>query len=313
MSKSLYQFLPQLHVFRTVVAAGSFQAAANQLHLPRSSVSKKMVQLENKFGHKLIHRSTRYLQLTEAGEALLAKSNGLDEAMSQFEQLIDSHHLAPSGQVKISSSTLLGQRFLLPRLKHLKTQYPDIDVTLSMDDNVVDLIRQQVDIAIRVGELPDSSLVARRVGEKSWGWFASPDYLTTYGEPDSPHHLSEHQCLVFKNNRVTLNHWQFHQASKDSFSIQVPESFVSNDGRTLVDMACAGLGIIMIDPLLIRNEIKTNALQPIFSDWSHPQIMPIHLVSFGKPIRSRATDCVWQDLVPYLKQKLSFGSPIRIA
>lgn len=302
--KQLHQYLAHICVFRLVVQQGSFQGAADQLGLPRSSVSKKVIQLEDYTGQRLLQRSTRQLHLTDAGAALLESTQRLDDILEQTEQLILDQQDEPTGRVRISSSTLIGQRYLLPRVAELNQAYPGVTIELSLNDSIVDLLGEGIDIAVRIGHLPDSSLVARRIGEKHWGWMASPDYLQQAGEPTHPEQLLQHQCLVFKNQGVNLNHWPFMAADDTIHTLQVETAIATDDARTLVELACMGQGIIMADPMLVRQELHQGRLQLLFPEWRHPDSQPIHLVCLGKSARSKAVDVVWQALCLWLTEDL---------
>lgn len=302
--KQLHQYLAHICVFRLVVQQGSFQGAADQLGLPRSSVSKKVMQLEDYTGQRLLQRSTRQLHLTDAGAALLESTHRLDDILEQTEQLILDRQDEPTGRVRISSSTLIGQRYLLPRIAELKQYYPAITIELSLNDSVVDLLSEGIDIAVRIGHLPDSSLVARRIGEKHWGWMASPDYLQIAGEPIQPEQLLQHQCLIFKNRGVNLDHWPFLAADGTIRTLQVETAMATDDARTLIELACMGQGIIMADPMLVRQELREGSLKLLFPEWRHPDSQPIHLVCLGKSARSKAVDVVWQALCLWLAEDL---------
>lgn len=289
-----YQNLPLLHVFHQVAQRGSFQAAANELGLPRSSVSKKIRQLEDFIGQPLLQRSTRQLSLTDVGRNLLAGTGDLTAVLSSLHGLIDDAQSAPHGKVKISASILMGQVFLVPLLGRLRSLYPDIELELSLDDRTVDLLAEKVDIGIRIGQLPDSSLIARRIGDKYWGWFASPTYVAQRGMPQSPDDLANHDCLVFGS----FNFWPFQNSSGDTHSVAVSAAIKTDNSRALVDMARAGLGIIMIDPKFIHAERTAGELVPVFPGWSHPERSPIHLVCVGE--RTRAAQAVWEFLLEKL-------------
>lgn len=298
----LHNHLSNLYLFQSVVSLGSFQAAATKYALPRSSVSKKIQQLEEAIGQSLILRSTRKLSLTDAGRDLLHVSESLSTLVEEARQVIDEHEPNPTGNVKISCSSLTGQYFLLPLIQELREAYPAISLELCLSDAHVDLMAQEVDIAIRVGHLPDSSLVARKIGEKSWGWYASPDYLEKHGTPSNPQALNDHQCLVFKNRNTTLNHWPFQQADGDIVSIDADNQISTDDGRALVEMARLGLGIIMIDPRLIKHDLANHHLLPILTDWQHPERLPINLICLNKKYLSRASSCIWDALSIRLKE-----------
>ncbi|MEP0071269.1 MAG: LysR family transcriptional regulator [Marinomonas sp.] len=297
----LHNHLSHLYLFQTVARLGSFQAAATKYGLPRSSVSKKIQQLENKIGQRLIQRSTRKLSLTDAGRDLLAASESLNNVIENTQQVIDEHESTPSGKVKISSSSLIGQHLVLPFIDALRDAYPGISLEFCLSDDYVDLIEQEIDIAIRIGHLPDSSLVARKIGEKSLGLYASPAYLEKNGIPKNPDDLNQHQCIVFKNKSVILDHWSFQQANGDVKKVKVSNQLSTDDGRALVDMSRLGMGIMMIYPLLIQADIHNGTLVPILTDWPHPDSQPINLVCLGKNYRSRAANCIWEALSEHLR------------
>ncbi|WP_226661123.1 LysR family transcriptional regulator [Microbulbifer aggregans] len=299
MDESLHLQLPNLYVFQQVAKRGSFQAAADHLKLSRSAVSKKVAQLEEHLSQRLLQRSTRKLRLTESGESLLQATSTLEQLMLDAEQLRQDSQQQPLGSVKISSSTLIAQQFLLPVLPDLQAEYPRVMVELNVDDRQVDLIDTGVDIAVRVGHLPDSSLVARQIGIKTWGYFASPEYLRVHGEPSEPSHLRGHRCIVFRNPQMNANHWQFAvpTAQVEAIdSVQIDPAMTTDNGGTLVELAKLGLGIIRVDPLLIGPELARGELVPVLESWPHPDSAPIHLVCLGRKARSRAVDTVWQFL-----------------
>ncbi len=301
---TLHLQLPNLYLFRRVTQLGSFQATADALQLPRSSVSKKIAQLEQQLGLRLLQRSTRQLNLTEAGQQLLTITDSLSEMLSNTAKLTEQAQAKPSGRVKISSSTIIGQRYLLPLLPKLKQLYPDIVIEINLDDRVVDLIELGIDIALRVGQLPDSSLVARQIGTKSWACFASPDYLQQAPKLAQPSDLHAHQCLIFRHQKLAMDHWHFRAPSGEVESLHIIPSAASDDGRTLVELACMGMGIIRVDPLLIQPELKAGKLVPVLNQWHHPDASPIHLVCLAKEARSRAVNEVWQYLSQQLTQAL---------
>lgn len=286
-----YLNLPLLHVFHLVVERGSFQAAAAELNLPRSSVSKKVRQLEEFIGQPLLQRSTRQLQLTDVGQNLLVGTGELGKILTSLNWLVDDMQQSPKGRVRISVSVLMGRVRLVPILKRLREAYPYIELELSFEDRNVDLLTEKVDIAMRIGQLPDSSLIARKISEKRWGWFASPEYLAARGYPLKPDDLLGHDCLVCGS----FNFWPFQGASGDTVTIEVKSSIRTSNGQALVDMACEGLGVMMLDPSFVVRELEEGKLLPILTDWHHPESSPVSLVCVGG--RTKATEAVWQFLV----------------
>lgn len=307
MEHQLHQHLPQLYVFVQVAKLGSFQAAASALNLPRSSISKKVSQLEQALGQRLLQRSTRQLCLTDEGASLLGAATALQKVLGTAATLKLAKQAEPAGRVKISSSTLIGERYLLPVIPELRRRFPKVALEFNITDEVVDLISQRVDIAIRVGHLPDSSLVAKKIGEKSWACYAAPSYIAeakAEGKAlNHPEDLPQHPCLIFKNSQFVMDHWTFTSASAETVNVRINDAICGDDGRSLAALAVMGLGVVFVDPLLIQPEIAAGTLVPVLKGWRHPDASPIHLVCLGRTTRNRAVDAVWQ----YLGQEMDMA------
>ena len=301
----LHNHLSHLYLFYNVARLGSFQAVATKYNLPRSSVSKKIQQLEEQVGQRLIQRSTRKLSLTDAGRDLLAASASLSKVVESSQRVIEKHESTLSGTVKISCTVLIGEKYLLPLMHLLREEYPAISLELYFNDDPVDLLAQEIDIAIRIGHLPDSSLMARKICDKRLGWFASPDYLKKHGTPVTPDDLTEHQCIIFKNQSITLDHWSFKQDNGDIIKVRAQNNIATDNGHALVEMARLGLGVIMIDAILIKDNIQNGSLVPILTDWQYPDTLPINLVCLGRNYRSRASTTIWEALFKHLQKALS--------
>lgn len=300
MMNLIYSHLPLLQIFLMVAEKGSFQSAANELGLPRSSVSKKIQQLEQVLAQPLFKRTTRKLTITEFGMALRHQASELPDLVARVHQLVDNANKEVVGRVSISASVLLGQQFLVPLLTRLRRDLPKVEFDVSFNDEYVDLVEDKVDIALRVGVLPDSSLVAKQVGVKTHGWFASPDYIVQNGEPTVPSELLQHACLVCKSRFRIMDSWAFAREGEVTQSYQVNATIATDNSRALVDMAQAGLGIAMLDPLIIQEELRQGQLVPVLQDWFHPDNQPINLVSLSRGQRNRAVEEVWRYLADHL-------------
>ncbi|WP_038196147.1 LysR family transcriptional regulator [Vibrio nigripulchritudo] len=295
-----HKLLPYIPVFRLVASQGSFQAAANALNIPRSSVSKKISQLESLVGQRLFQRTTRKLVITESGQQLLCISEGLPTLLDGIETFVSAQQSEPSGKVKISCSTLIGHQYLLPHVQELKTRYPKIVLELSFTDSYVDLMEELVDIAIRVGNLPDSPMLARKIGDKSLVCVANPDYLRAHGTPLTPEDLEAHQCLVFKSKSSNHSYWHFQNPEGNTLAVQVRETLICDDARALMEMVKSGLGITMVDPQLIRKELETGELIQILEPFSVTCTQPVQLVCLGRATRSKAAKVIWEELANLL-------------
>ena len=304
----LYSQLPQLYIFARVAELGSFQAAAHSLELPRSSVSKRVAQLESALGLRLLQRSTRRLSLTPEGDALLRSAGPLLPLLQQMTSLSQQAHSERGdlrGGVVISCSGLLGERLLIPLLAQMQQVYPGVTVSLRLEDDIVDLIASATDLALRIGELPDSSLVARQVGSKRWGCFASPAYLARAGQPHDPQQLHGHDCITLRTQTRHLHHWQFSDRAGQNLSLSITPAVTASDGRTLAAMAVNGMGIIWGDPAWFRQELQDGQLQEVLSDWRSALTSPIHWISLGKNARNPAVEAVWHWLAERLPGQLS--------
>ncbi|QSX36731.1 substrate binding domain-containing protein [Shewanella sedimentimangrovi] len=207
-----------------------------------------------------------------------------------------------------SCSTLLAHEYLLPRIGELRRLYPDIELELDIRDEMVDLLAEGVDIAVRVGHLPDSSLLARRVGTKRLGWLASPAYLKRRGTPQTPEELGQHSCLVYKGRQLQLDLWRFCDARGVIRELKVQAAISCSDSRSLLELALAGEGIAMGDLLLARRYLQQGLLLQVLEDWHHPESLPVHLLCLGRSSRSRAAEAVWDQLAQWLSADLA-GEP----
>ncbi|EGR2794558.1 LysR family transcriptional regulator [Vibrio navarrensis] len=303
INQRILSLLPLLH---QVIEQGSFQQAAKQLHLPRSSVSKKIMQLEELLGQPVLHRTTRQLRLTDLGEELLSLSHGLPTLLTEIDSLLDSAQTTPSGTVRISSATLFGQQALIPEIKALRALYPNITIQLSFDDSFTDLIAQNIDIAIRVGHLPDSQQVAKIIGHKQRCFAASPHYLSLWGRPTHPKQLAQHQCIIFKTSSSTHDHWAFQEKNQDTVtSVEVSSTLTTDDVRSMVDLARLDNGIIYADLTLLQPWLQNGELIEVLNDYVPAKQEPIQLLCIGRSSRSRAATVIWEELAKRLPPRLT--------
>ncbi len=289
--------LPGLILFSRVAQYGSLSAAADSLKLSRSAVSKQLSAFEAQIGARLIQRSTRKLSLTELGEQILREAQRVETALSAVEQLTEDVRQQVRGKLKVSSSTSIGRRALLPQLKEFSERYPEIELELGLEDRFVDLIAEQVDVAIRIGHLPDSSLVARRLGELSWQLAASPDYLARHGAPKTPQDLANHACLYYRNRNQNMNTWRF--ANGDMAKVQGP--LVINDAIALVEATIQGMGILLIDKALLKDAFALGQLVPVLEDYPLNPGYPVYAIYPARDFLPAKTTA----FVDFLLEKLS--------
>jgi DNA-binding transcriptional LysR family regulator len=264
--------LADIAIFAAVVREGSFTRAADKLELSTSQVSKCVNRLERNLGARLLHRTTRRLRLTEAGSALYENSSSALAAIDDAKLAVSKLQGAPRGKLKVSSSTAFGTMQLPRIIRDLSAQYPELEIELLLEDRHVDLVKEGIDVAIRItGEAPDSGLVYRRLGPNRQVICASPDYIGRRGLPRTPDDLATHDCIAH-SARATPRIW--HLTGPDGGQISVPIN-----GRPTINSALAvrqaaleGLGIIELNSYLVGDDITAGRLVRLL-----PQYQPKEL------------------------------------
>ncbi|GAM67020.1 transcriptional regulator [Vibrio sp. JCM 19236] len=229
-----------------------------------SSVSRKMAQLEEKVGTKLLHRHTRSISLTDEGAAFAKQCSEIIEQYELVVERIEQRADTARGTIKISAPVAFGRLHIAPYLSELLEQYPLIKVQLHQTDNFVDPAAESIDLMIRIGVPQDSSLRMKRFGEQNYVMAASPDYLKSYGEPKTPQDLGTHNCLVFKGMKG-LQRWFLGKEKLEPF--EVSGSLYSNNAESLVAGAVGGSGIVVFPTWLIGQELRAGTLKSILTDY----------------------------------------------
>ncbi|MDQ8023411.1 MAG: LysR family transcriptional regulator [Moraxellaceae bacterium] len=242
--------------------AGSFTAAASRLDLTPAAVGKNVMRLEQELQVRLFNRSTRRLELTAEGSAFLEKTREalrlLDEAVTD----LGSHGAEAVGRVRISTGVSFGRRFVLPALPALTARHPRIEVELSLDNRPVDLIAEGIDLVVRGGMMPDSSLVARRVCALHSVLVASPDYLRRYGVPTSPADLAQHRLLGLRFTSGKVSPWRFRSDTDAGFIEWTPQAQIwTSDPESFLDLALAGEGICQAGLLYAAPHLRAGTLR----------------------------------------------------
>lgn len=255
----------RLAIFATVIRAGSISAAALQLGCGKSVVSRQLAQLEKDLGARLIQRSTRRLALTEVGHMVLEEARQIERSLDKIAHLADSYQQQVRGLLRVSCS-MAGRRVLVPLLAEFTARYPQVKVSLQLDDAMVDLIAQQVDVAIRTSALVDSTLVARKLAENPSVVCAAPCYLARCGTPRAPHELPQHACLLYAVGSRVYDEWNFGEFG----TVRVDGPLQMNDGGALVTAAVGGAGIIKVPLPIVADELANGQLVRIMEDLAFP-------------------------------------------
>lgn len=283
--------MDRFEAMRTLLAAvdgGSLSAASRSLRLPLATVSRRVSDLEARLGAQLVVRTSRRLQLTEEGAAYIAAARRILDDLDDAERTVSGEYRAPRGELAVTAPIMFGKLHIAPIVHEFLAAYPDVSVRLILLDGVIDLVEAHVDVALRIGHLPDSTLVARRLGEVRWLFCASPKYLDCCGTPDHPTDIADHQCIAFEGLQ-RYREWPFVDEGKTK-GVAIQPRLSVNTADAVVDAACAGLGIARIMSYQAAGALDHGDLQRILpSFWPAP--IPIHLIYGARqqqPLKLRA-------------------------
>ncbi|WP_444897155.1 LysR family transcriptional regulator [Microbulbifer sp. SSSA005] len=255
-------------IFVTVAETGGFSPAAKLLGISKSAVSKRVTQLELQLGVKLLHRTTRKLSLTEAGEHFYEHARVAYKSAKDAQDAVMQLQGEPRGRLRINAPMSFGRLHLAPLIPVFMKRYPEISIDMVLDDKVVDLVGEGFDIAIRGGDLPDTSLIARKLAPLKSVLCASPAYLKEFGEPTELEQLSAHNCLIFTYSR-DVKEWGF---IKDNHlhTIEVKGNYQVNNSEALREALLQGVGIGRLPTFVAGPDIEAGKLIPLFEEYQMP-------------------------------------------
>ncbi len=267
-----------IHELRTlikVVQTGSFTQAADLLGSHKAHVSRTITQLEAKLGVRLLERSTRALRLTEIGREVFERAVGIVAAVEDTERVAQQMWAEPGGTLRITCGAEFGMMVVSRWINQFLLDYPQISIEAEFTGRLVDLVHEGFDLAIRIGPLDDSRLVARRLGMLEYGLFASPAYLQRRGTPEHPDLLQNHELLVFSGGQTT-GAWSL---SKADVTVSVPLAvrLRVNNSMTLLESALQGLGVVRLPWLLAQPAVNSGRLRQILDEWALDK-SPVHAV-----------------------------------
>ncbi len=255
-----YDRLSGIEVFVQAVEAGSFALAAERLNLTRSAVGKSIARLEARLGARLFHRTTRQQSLTDDGQAYYDRCVRALAELQTAEAELDSGRREPQGRLRVSAPLVFGRHCVAPVLRELAQQHPQLQVEISFNDRVVDLIEEGYDLGIRVGELPDSaSLAARRLGMQTMGIGASPAYIQAHGRPVTVDEMQRHAAIVYTRNGVDKA-WALHGPDGQVLQLRPRASLRVDDLQAIADAAIAGAGLAWLPCWMLTHYVRTGEL-----------------------------------------------------
>jgi DNA-binding transcriptional LysR family regulator len=258
-----------MRIFAQVMEAGSFTAAADRLGMSKQSVSRRLMQLEERLGVRLLNRSTRRLDATPLGQHYYQSALRLLGEVQQVEHDISGQAQALRGTLRVSAPLSFAMAHLGCLLTEFLQLHPQVDVELDLSDRPVDLIGEGYDLALRIGALEDSSLIARRIADVARVYCASPAYLEARGVPARPEALAEHDCLPYGHSRQVQ--WQFRQGGKVQ-TIQVSGRMRANNGELLRDAAIAGMGVTYLPTFIVGQALADGRLVTVLDEWATPAL-----------------------------------------
>lgn len=269
--------LGEMAVFVRVVQAGGFSAAARQLDLTPSAVSKLIGRLEDRLGARLFRRTTRHLSLTEEGEAFYQRSTHILAEIDEAEQAVNRLHGLASGKLSITAAVAFFTFQIVPLLPEFLERYPLVHLDLAITDRIVDLVEEGADIGIRIGARFESSLVSRLLAEDHRIVCAAPPYLRRHGAPTTPADLAGHNCLAWSSRHARLNEWPF-DGPGGPYVVRARGSAQMDNGECLYEACVAGLGIARLAEFRVAADIRSGRLVPLLADHHRAEPLPIHAV-----------------------------------
>lgn len=253
--------LTEMEAFATVVDQGGFTDAARKMGISKSAVSKHVSSLETRLGARLLNRTTRRVSPTEIGLAYYDRARRVLNDAGEADALVTSMQSAPSGILRVSAATDFGVNHLSPILGSFLHEYPEITVNMVLNNRYVELISEGFDLAVRIGEMEDSTLLARKIAETSKMMIASPKYFEEYGRPAKIDDLNEHKLLHYSNQSAG-NVWKITAPSGEKRHVRSAGSLTVNDGQSLLNAAINGLGIAYLPSFLYADAMKDGLLVP---------------------------------------------------
>ena len=262
--------LNSMSIFVEVVKGQSFTAAAEKTDYSRDQVSKSVNQLEAYLGTRLLNRTTRRISLTETGRIYYERCKAILTDIDEVEGIAGEQTSTPHGRLTISAPTSFGTLHLNEAIPEYMKQYPQVQISLSLADRFIDVVAEGFDLAIRIAELEDSSLIARKIAPCKRVFCASPDYLNKFGTPKVPQDLAIHQCLIY-SNELKPDTWVLH-GPNGTESIKVNGPICTDNGDILKAAAISGLGVTLLPTFIAGPDLAAGRLKQVLPDYCPPEI-----------------------------------------
>lgn len=263
----MIDMMKAMQAFVAVVDKGNFVSAAEMLDTSTAAISRQISGLESHLGARLLHRTTRRLSLTEAGQEFYSRSQSILSDISEAESVVGQQVLQPKGMLRISAPLSYGMHTLAHLLTGFRRRYPDLQLDIDLSDRVVDLANEGIDVALRISRSLTSQLIARKIHEIPMVVCATPQYLKQNGHPQTPEELAGHSILNY-SYLSTGENWSFTNTQGEEAHIRVHPTVQATNGDVLKQLALDDGGIIIQPDFIVEKEIASGALVPLLEDWS---------------------------------------------
>ena len=255
-----------MRLFAQTVQSGSFSESGRILGMAPSSVSRQISLLEDRLGTRLLNRSTRQLNLTEAGQIYYDHAANILHAVEDASLAVTALESEPRGLLRLNIPVTFGRRHIVPALSDFMELYPEVQLDVTMTDAVIDVIKDGADLALRIGDMKDISLVSQKLAPNNRVVCCAPSYLRKHGTPTTPKDLKTHRCLTY-HRAVSPNSWHFADSNRILQSVKVKSVFHVNNGEALLPLARAGQGLILLPTYLVSDDLRRGSLVPILEDY----------------------------------------------
>ena len=292
--------LDEMQAFISVVDSGSITGAAEQLGQTISATSRTLARLEAKLSTTLMRRSTRRLELTEEGATFLTRARQIVASVQETEELMTLRRNQPEGRLRVDAASPFMRHVIVPLVASYRARYPQVQLELTSNEGVIDLLERRTDVAIRIGSLKDSSLHATPIASSGIRVLASPGYLAEYGMPRSVEELTKHPLLGFMQPE-SLNDWPL--VGADGQTLHIEPTVRASSGETLLELALQGAGIVCLSDFMTQTERKAGRLQQLFPRQTLEVRQPINAVYY----RNTALSSRIASFVNHLKENLTEG------
>jgi DNA-binding transcriptional LysR family regulator len=298
--------LAAMEIYIRVVDTGSFSAAARHFDIGQPAVSKSVAQLEEWLGVKLLLRSTRSLTPTQAGQSFYLRAKRSVEEADEAVLAARGTAAGLTGKLRVSAAVCFARLHIVPRLPEFLEKHPELDLELILDDRNIDLVAEGIDLALRMGVLPDSSMTARRIGEARRRVLATPEYLARYGTPTSPSDLLSHRAVIYSRDWGGGEHWTFKKETVEQ-SVKLEGRVTISATEGLRAAVFSGLGIAVASEWAFSPELRSGRVVSVIDDWYLPNIALSALYPTGRMASSKARhfatfvqDCLAPEFAPEL-------------